>query len=231
MRKYSILIALLVFSKVSFATLFQPISLKKHLLESSGIVQGEVVSQEAELDENSKIVTKVTLKASKWMGDFEIEGEEISVYFPGGEVGNRGRRIEGVPEFSLGETVVLLIQNRNDVDWVSNLGLGKYSVKRVGSEKVMVNQIFPTEPNMGQIPLEKFYELAKETKEMKFQYRFKEKYEVNNEYQNLPKSKANGRYIASVTQENESSSLDPFWLVILLGFLGVSVGVIRIKNS
>lgn len=233
MRFYLIL-AVSVISFVAHSTVFRPLSIKKHLQESSGVIQGEVTSISSELDENNKIVTRVNIKAEKWIGDYYIENEEVSVFYPGGQVGSQGRFIDGSPKFSLGENVVLLTKSADDYQWVSNLGLGKYSVKRIGEEKIIVNQIFPTEPKMGQIKLNDFYEIAKEIKGSKFQYRFKEKYEVYHkpEMENPIAQKTFGRKIASVESLNQkSSSIDPYWLVILLAVLGIGIGVLRIRKS
>lgn len=231
MRNLKILLIFLLFSHSVWATMFQPLSLRRQLLESSGVVQGEVQHIESELDDNGKIITRVTLRADRWIG-LNFEQEEVSVFFPGGKVGDQARLIEGVPDLSLGENVVLFVKRGEHRDWVSNLGLGKYSIKRVGKEQIMVNQVFPTEPSMGQIRLDKFYALAKEVKSQKFQYRFKEKYELHDEQVQIQTKISNGRSVASVENtESSKSGIDPFWLVIVLGSLGVMVGVIRNRTS
>lgn len=214
------------------ATIFQPVSIKRQLMESSGVLQGEVLDSQAEIDDDGKIVTRVTLKPEKWMGEFEESFDEFSVFYPGGRVGDQARMIEGVPKFTPGEHVVLFISKHKEKNWVSNLGLGKYSVQRMGLEKIMVNQVFPTEPSMGQISLTKFYELAEEVKNQKFSFRFKDKYELENEKEMIKSQVTQGgRTIASIEEEEQSSSIDPFWLVFLLGALGVMVGVVRNKAS
>jgi len=234
MRNLTIILLSLFAISSAMATLFLPLSVKKHLTESSAVVEGEVISFESELDENNKIVTRVRLKANKWLGDLEFNEDEVSLFYPGGQVGKQVRKIDGTPEFSIGESVVLFIKNDNGVSWISNLGLGKYSIKRVGDEKIIVNQIFPTEPNMGQMTLKNFYRVAQDVKSEKFSFRFKEKYELYNEQKIAQKSeqKHNSRSIASVDEGDDTETrLNPFWLVLLLGSLGLTVGIIRNRTS
>jgi len=235
MRNLKIAMFIFMISFQAMATLFQPISVKKHLIESSGVIEGEIVSIESELGENDKIVTRVILRPDKWIGNLEMpETDEVSILYPGGQVGNQVRKIEGVPDFALGESVVVFIRNHDGEKWVSNLGLGKYSIKRMGNEKIIVNQIFPTEPNMGQMSLKNFYQIAQEVKEQKFSYRFKEKYELYNEQDMIDtvKNQKDGRAIASVDEHEESASkFNPFWLVFFLGFLGLFVAIIKKRES
>lgn len=236
MRNYFVCLLILSLSSVAFATVFKPLSIKKHLQESSGVIEGEVISMTSEFDENNKIITRVKVKAQKWIGDYYIEDQEVSLYYPGGQVGKKGRFIEGSPKFSIGEKVVLLTKQANDYQWISNLGLGKYSVKRLGSEEIIVNQIFPKEPTMGQMLLKDFYQIASDIKQKKFQHRFKEKYEVYHKEETVkpnPNQPFVGRKIASIqTDESQKASrLSPGWLVFLLALLGVAVGVLRIKRS
>lgn len=227
MRKYIILILTLGYN-LSHATTFTPVTIKKQISQSHGVIKGEVSLVESFKRENGEIVTKVELYTDKWIG-VDTDNNLVSVYYPGGRVGDEVQLIEGSPRFELGESVVLFTKEINGQHWVQNLGLGKFSVKRVGSNYIMVNQIFPKIVNVGQLSLESFYNLTQRLKNTKFKERIKDKYELNKEKQaraHMQRSKTK-RSIASVTpSKDEAEKFEIFWLILILGALGL---LFRIK--
>jgi hypothetical protein len=83
--------------------------------------------------------------------------------------------------------------------------------------------------------VKKFYDLSEWVKKEKFSERFKNKYELNMEKEARQRgnSKNKGRRIASAQDSitNNTNKLPAFWLVVILGVLGISIGVIRNKSS
>ncbi len=230
MPRYLFLLACLVGFQYSWATTFVPVSIKKQIKESDGFVYGEVLAVESEM-ENEVIHSKVTLRANKWMG-LTPEEDLIEVYFPGGKVGDQVFQVHGSPKFEIGEGVVLLTKQHKNKMWVNNLGLGKYSAKKIGEKTLIINQIFPGHPAIGQIALKNFYELAEWVKKDKFQERFKDKYEINYEHQLKIKKRrrAPSRAIASDNSNinsEEHHSNEPYWLVLVLAAMGVAMGILR----
>ena len=233
---YILLVGLI--SSHSFATSFVPVSIKNQLKESDGLVHGEVF-EIVSIKKDEQIITRVTILADKWIG-LEVEENFTEIYYPGGEFENQVSTIGGSPSFQIGETVVLFTKKHKGLNWVHNLGLGKYSVKRIGTRQVIVNQVFPSHPQIGQMNMKKFIGLSEWVKREKFTHRFKDKYELNLEKRvrvKVSKTKS-GREIASIKgrspqnrAENKESSnrLPAYWLVLILGALGLIVGVIR-KN-
>jgi hypothetical protein len=231
MRNYLVILTLLAAQAVS-ATTFVPVTIKKQISESQGVVKGEVSSIESFENENGEIITKIELYSDKWIG---VEASEsiVDVYYPGGTFGEKVQNIQGAPQVEMGENIVVLTKSINGENWIQNLGLGKFSIKRVGSNYILVNQIFPKVVNVGQIPLKKFYSLTERLKKMKFTERYKDKYELSKEKQakiHMYKRKVN-RAIASVEEsEEKSEKLASFWLVLILGGLGILFGLKK-KNT
>lgn len=234
MRKHGIILGILLFSQLVTATVFRPMTIREQLQESSGFVYGEVLANESLRDKNGQIITKITLRANKWLGKLHPSSDKLEVYFPGGQIGSRVQKVHGAPRLVLGEKVVLLTHFNEEKNWILNLGLGKFSVKRIGTHEIIINQIFPGKPNIGQIALSDFFKMAEHVKQKKISVRFKDKYEIINDkefyaHTNYKKEERNGRKIASIKDENINSSnkLEPYWLVLILGLLGLFVAFMR----
>ena len=232
MRKYCLILGILLVTQAATATVFRPLTIREQLRESHGFVLGEVLASESLRDENGQIITKVTLKANKWLGKLKPTSDKLDVFIPGGQIGSRIQKVHGAPKLSLGEKVVLLTRNDGARNWVLNLGLGKFSVKRIGTHEIIINQIFPGKPNIGQIALNDFFKMAAHIKKEEVQARFKFKYEIISDKEfyahTNKKEEVEGRKIASVEEDNHSSNkLETYWLVLILGLLGVFVAFVR----
>lgn len=223
---------LVLFSTSAIATSFAPVTIKKQISEANGIIVGEAISVNSERELDGRIYTRVFIKADKWLGA-NVENDHIEVYYPGGKVGDEVYKIMGAPEFIVGEKVVLLTKKKQDKNYVLNLGLGKFSIKNLGRTQLMVNQIFPNLPEVGQMKLDNFFELAQDLKGKKFSERFKNKYELNIEKQTTMRSSSLSRSIASVesAKEKERNKLPDYWLVIILGVCGVGYSLFRKKSN
>ena len=224
MFRLSLLIISMLYIANVFGTTFVPISIKTQINEANSIVYGEVLSKEPETNEEGLVVTKFVLKLDRWIGLENFEGKELSVFTPGGKLKEQVVEIPGAAKMNLGEKVMLLLgKDETENYWVKNLGLGKYSAKKIGNGIVLVNQVFPMDPKIGQIRMERFVGLAERLKKQEFKVRFKDKYEIQAEkqvkYRKLTKGK--GRNIASVeASEHANSKMNALWLVLILGLLG-----------
>ena len=215
------------------STTFVPITIKKQIQESDSLIEGRVYEMET-MELNGKIVTKASVALDRWIG-FNTEKNDVEVYFPGGTFGDQKKVVHGAPEFSLGESVVLFLKkDKSEKFWVNNLGLGKFSIKRVGVRRVIVNQIYPGMPEVGQMDFQKFLDLSQWVKKKDFQLRFKDKYEMNHEKTVKHYIKNQGRSIASRPNENhetQSEGLPIYWLVLLFGALGVAFRIARNRSA
>ncbi len=226
-----VLFIIYTFSFQVMGTTFVPISIKKQIIESDDIIHGEVRSIQSERTD-SGIVTYAELKIDHWLGDYNPETEFVKLYFPGGTIGDDVYEVHGSPQFEIGESVVVFTKKVNGEVWVNNLGLGKFSLKTLGAKKVLVNQVFPGNPQVGQITWDKFVSLSEWMKKRKFQERFKDKYELNKEKQARTRvfERDKGRSIASIKQaKSEKESFSVNWLVFLLAILLVVFKIVRKK--
>lgn len=237
MLRLLIFITSSIFTAVTLGTTFVPISIKVQIKEADSIVYGEVVMQDSEIVDDGMIATKYVIKLEKWLGMGklqELPEKEIAIYTPGGTFGDRTFEVPGTATMSLGEKVVLFLGKDNkDRYWIRNLGLGKYSAKKVGNSTILVNQVFPFHPKMGQFKLSYFLDLAQRIKEEKFEVRFKDKYEIQAMKQvKVNNIKKKGRSLASIEEENDTANkANPFWLVLLLGVLGGGVAWTQARSN
>jgi hypothetical protein len=231
MRKHLILLMGLI-SIAAHATTFVPLPIKQQIQEAQGIVEGEVVAVNSQELQDGSIATRIFLRADKWVG-LSPESDHIEVYFPGGHIGDKVHKIEGAPEFQIGEKVVLMTQNIENQIWIQNLSLGKFSIKKFGLNDIVVNSVFPNHPQAGQMSLKAFHELVQSIKKEEVQVRFKDKYERNHEKYHAVKSlhNNNSRKIASVEDETEKNNFNTYWLVFILGFIGAIFSFVKIRKN
>ena len=228
-----IFLFLSVLSLQAMATTFLPLSIKKQIVESEEIIKGRVELVQSE-HMSDGIVSFARIKVDHWLGSLAPETEYIDVYFPGGEIGDEVYKIHGAPSFEIGENVVLFGKRDKCEVWINNLGLGKFSLKSLGTKEVLVNQVFPNNPKVGQITWNKFVNLAEWMKKEKFQERLKDKYELNKDKEARARvtQRDKGRSIASVNQSKvEKNIFSANWLVFLLALLIVVFTIIRKKTS
>lgn len=231
MRNYFFFTLLIVLSNVAFATTYVPVSIKKQIVESSGILQGEVLATSSLEDSNGRIITKVFLRADKWIGVNPVNNH-LEVFFPGGKVGDRVQTVLGAPSFKNGEKVVLLLKNNNEKNWMLNLSMGKFMIKRYGVSEVLINSVFPNHPEVGQMPINSFYELAQSIKKTSFKERFKDKYEIQAQKQASTKYLIGGRTVASVDKSSQGAdNLNTTWLLIILGAIGGLFTILRGRKN
>ena len=67
--------------------------------------------------------------------------DEVIVHYPGGKLNDKHMKVEGVPEFTPGEKVLLFIKSVNNRYWGMNLGFGSFRVINYGKEIILVNYI------------------------------------------------------------------------------------------
>tara|TARA_Y100000768_G_scaffold387452_1_gene378847 strand:+ start:2016 stop:2681 length:666 start_codon:yes stop_codon:yes gene_type:complete len=216
----------------TFATTFVPIGIAEQIKKSHLVVQGSVQSKTSQ-SVDGKIVTKIVLSVENSTEPYLTQTE---LYYPGGTLGEQTRLIHGAPKFSPGEQVVVFAKKYQDKLWIQNLGLGKYSVKNVGLKKVLVNQIFPGHPDMGQITLNQFKSLVFQVKEKRFTMKHISKAKMYKKYASLKKpEREKGRSIASVSHAQKSAivtseeKVSEFGLAFLLSAILFLVWFIRAR--
>jgi hypothetical protein len=231
------LLLLLLPLQLLHATTFRPQPIEQQIKESDGLLQGHYLKKKTIQLEDGTLATQMVFKMTKEVGlQSELFGmDEVIVHYPGGKLGDKHVKVEGVPTFITGEKVVLFIRNVNNRYWGMNLGFGSYKLVNFGKETILVNSIFPDIPKIGQVKWGDFELAVKSIKGVSLRYvDAQTDRPIQNQFKpdRLPASERQNRSIASVAEQVENNQdapiLSVFWLVILLGFAG---GIFRFSVS
>jgi len=154
------------FSWFSYSTTFIVQSVDKQLIESDAILDGYFLSKQAVELEGGRISTQMVFKVkNEWgLNIQDSEFDEIIIHFPGGKTGHKNVLVHGVPEFVVGERVVILAKNNDGRLWGQNLGLGSFKVVNLNSQLTLINSIFPSDKSVSQFSLEEFESKVKQIK-------------------------------------------------------------------
>ncbi len=219
------------------ATTFRPQPIEQQIKESDGLMQGHYLKKKTIQLEDGTLATQMVFKMTKEVGlQSELFGmDEVIVHYPGGKLGDKHVKVEGVPTFVTGEKVVLFIRNVKNRYWGMNLGFGSYKMVNFGNQTILVNSIFPDLPKIGQVKWGDFELAVKNIKGVSLRYvevLSDRALENQLKQDRLPASERQNRSVASVTEQVENNQDAPivsvFWLVILLGFAG---GIFRFSVS
>ena len=140
---------------VSAADLF-PIPLDKHIKDSDVILDG-VFESEFKLESNSenyeasfKLIRAIGLSQQELQNNYLIKIKYSQAKDESGEF----------VDFQKKERVVLFLKkDKGDLKLLNN-ALSKYSVVRRGREWIMVSEVFPFHPVVGQVRVSDFVKLA-----------------------------------------------------------------------
>jgi hypothetical protein len=238
---YLVIIFLLNFSLV-FATTFARQPVEQQIKESDGILLGHYLKKKTVILEDGKVATQMIFKINKEYGlqsDY-LGGEDLIIHYPGGTLPQGGVQVDGVPKFSPGEKAVIFVKNISNRYWGMNLGFGTYKLLKYGKRNIMVNYIFPTDPQVGQVTLEKFEKSVKEIKGsgLKVVQNIHSLGPSGKEMRapaSLPKEaivEGQNRSIASKNEQEENqsqqSTSNMFWLIATLGVIG---GIFRLRKT
>ncbi|MBL7665537.1 MAG: hypothetical protein JNM93_10425 [Bacteriovoracaceae bacterium] len=229
MKYFSFLLTFLILSP-TFATTFIPIAIEKQVEDANGIIFGVYHGKYVYKKQNDEVVTELSfsIESSVGISSNEIaKASEFKVLIPGGEWQGVVHKVHGVPKFSEQERVMLFLTRSHDGNyWVQNLGLGKYELKMKGNQTILVSSIFPYHPQMGQIPISKFYDIVREIKGQNFLYREGDKTVLHSEITrerapatayNINDKDMNARKPSS-DEENQKTSV--WWLIFVFAMMG-----------
>ncbi len=220
----------LVFAS-AWATTFEPIPLEKLAHTADAVVIGDFLKSKTIILEDGLVATEALFKIEKELGvDAEEFGlSEIKVYYPGGHSNDAALKVEGAPQFVPGEKrALLLTQHTDERLWIQGMALGTFKIVKIGQKTLVVNSVFPTYSELSNIELSQFQRKISSVKDRPFKEVFTDKY-----YNEFKKSKTrfvsqkdgNSRSIASnedtTENSNNSQSMSSFWLLALLGVMGV----------
>lgn len=122
----SVLLAILTASPMLAATFFVPAD-RDMVRQADAIVVGSVFETHSQYAATGGIETVTRLSIEEVIKG-EMPGSQVDVHEPGGWVGNAGTIIPGIPRFTNGQRVVLLLLRTPQETWaVLNLVLGKFT--------------------------------------------------------------------------------------------------------
>ena len=105
----------------------------------------------------------------------------------------------------------------------------------MGNLNILVNQIYPEHPTIGQIEIKKFFNYVERLKNSTVNIVSKDKYE--RETASIIENNGrvmNTRKLASLTGEiehGEQQQVDAWWLLALLGFLGSLMALVSQRKN
>ena len=213
------------------ATVFQLQTVDQQIKEADGIVIGHFLRQKTVQLENSAIATQMIFKMNKEHGlQSDLFGmDEVIVHYPGGELGPLKVKVEGVPQFVPGESVIVMIKNQNDRYWGLNLGFGSFKVINYGEESVAVNSIFPNDRRVEKLTIPDFEKRVRSIKGSSFKVVHSLEYpsdegELGSSRAPASVSEGKKRAIASsldqVENEEGQSRFNTLWLLVFLALIG-----------
>ena len=236
------LLLLLLIPLLSEATVFKIQPISQQIQESDGIVVGHYLRKKSIRMEDGTIATQMIFKMNKEIGMQSdlFKMDEIIVHYPGGKIKDEIVKVEGVPSFSPGESVIVMIKSHQDRFWGMNLGFGTFKIVNYGKETMVVNNLFPEDPTAGQIQLEAFEKRVREIKGealkvVKSEVQSPE--ELVGQQSRRPASiqeEGKNRAIAShdVQEENEDGlRLSSLWLLLTLALMGGIFRLLRQKEA
>lgn len=229
MKRLLVILSFLV-TTTCFATTFLRVNVDQQIEQSDSIFIGHFLSQKSIRVEDGTLATQMTFQLTKEYGlNSELFGlEEILVHYPGGSLDDETVRIDGVPQFNVGEKVALLAKTIDNRLWGFNLALGSFRIINYGNETLLVNGVFPNDREVSQIKIDAFERKVKSIKGSSL------KVVKSLDVPVRPASQGKNRSIASIEspEENEleeSSRPNNFWLLAFLAIAG-AVGGLKKKN-
>jgi hypothetical protein len=220
------------------ATTFRPQPIEQQIRESDGLFQGNFLKSKTVQLEDGTVATQMFFKMTKEVGlqsDF-FGMDEVIIHYPGGKLGDKHVKVEGVPRFVQGEKVLVFIRSIKNRYWGMNLGFGTYKVINYGNKIVLINYIFPQHPQVGQVGFQYFEDALKKIKGSSLKIVQALEYPTTPEQgviARIPASEIEGqnRTVASKTEQldnrDDQPTLNIFWLIMALGITG---GMFRMGN-
>ncbi len=221
----------LLMISVAWAATFVPVPMERLVQPADVIIMGDYLTKKFVELEDGTIATEARFKLEREIGldAAEFGLTEVKVYYPGGVLKDRGTYVDGAPEFVPGEkSVVLLAQGSDGRLWVQGMAMGTFKLVKVGQKTLMINSVFPSNPELSAWEVGKFLRLVSSVKQDGLREVQSDKYLREMEKERIrPRTSSaggNSRSIASdgASQDNgaEPNVMSSFWLLALFGALG-----------
>ena len=212
-----------------------PIPFEKQLEESDGVMEGVYLSHEFKKTDD-KIVTIYTFSVIKFVGfsSNEIYNQNnFQIQIPGGTWHNESYYVEGIPQFSKDEQVVLLIKKAKRGFQLTNLGLGKYIVQTIDRKKVISSSVFAKHNQLGNIDYNEYVRLVNKVFNKRFAGFSNGKNVFLQSEMVLEKdtSREPATFKEKIKNSGNGNSMNIFWILLLLALLGSASRIYSKKNK
>lgn len=199
-------------------------SLDSQLRDSDAVVSGVITGSQFVRSADGEVFTKYSLRLKKVSGINEnniYASDSFSFVVPGGDWQGIRYQISGAPLFEEGEETLLLLKKKSGEFTPLNLGMGKYSYKRIDGAEYLQSSVFPNHPELGKISLKeiekkidlRFGTIASQQALLKKSSFSKDQNFISSA------SPQTTRGPASTEESQSSSKMSMLWLVALLGGL------------
>jgi hypothetical protein len=211
------------------ATTFRAQPVDQQLRHADGVFEGLYLKKKYVQLEDGSIATQMVFKMKKEYGlQSELLGmDEVLIHYPGGKWKDKVVEVQGLPDFLPGEQVVIFTRSIANRYWGLNLGLGTYRIITYGNDPMLINSIFPNDPNIGQMKLDEFEKTVKKVKGSSLKLVTVQQYPIESERElRSPASQTEGknRTVAGGSEEGENSTAEtgfhPLWLLAFLAVMG-----------
>ncbi len=132
-----------------------PTTLDKQLEHIDAIVRGHYIGKSYKKLYGGQVITEAGIKVDTHLGLYNkdlLNKNYFKVYYPGGRWQEKVYSVQGAPEFTKGEEVVLLLKRTSQGHAIANLSMGKYKVIYKKNKIYLQSDVFPNHPKLGKIP-------------------------------------------------------------------------------
>jgi hypothetical protein len=232
-------VILIISFSVNASGLF-PVPLDKHIKDADVILDGvfesefKVGNSGENYEASFKLIRSIGLSQQELQNNYLIEVKYSQAEDESGEF----------VDFQKKERVVLFLKKDKGELKLLNNALSKYSVVRRGREWIMVSEVFPFHPVVGQVRVSDFVKLAEKQKlasfhkssnidpkyfasKKKFGSKILEASSLSGRSRNI----ASSPYAVARKPAGASNQISILWLMVILGTLSALSRFISNKNS
>ena len=125
----------------ALATVIVPLCLAELVSRADRIAVAKVEGQVAEWAGDGAIVTRVTLRVEEPVKGAVRAGDRLELLREGGELENIGMRVEGAARFTVGEEVLVFLEQRGGSTWTVGMAQGKLHVASVAGRRMVTRDL------------------------------------------------------------------------------------------
>gem|GEM_PF-741188 len=243
MLRNFITLSILLYSTAVVSATFIPLSLEKQMENADGVLKGQFKGLEYRKISDNKIITEATFSIIKSAGIKQSEivnKNNFKVIYPGGKWQNLDYRVSGAPSFQPNEEAVLILKKTSLGYTVKGLGMGKYQVVKNEDSEYYKSSVFPNHVKLGTISKNNFEDAilnefghgmkaVQSDKFVNIPLKSLEKTTIPSSGR-FPASEKRGPASESLDSNEEDSSGNPIWIVVIFALLG-AMSVYTIRRS